>query len=210
MNWRAQVTVAPAPAPAAAPSLSPELTQLGVDLVAAADRFQARTDSFAEGKAFTCRDLAVKLGRFHTLTEKQIEFAKKLIVWSVPRAVAPVASFPETARLLFNTLKGFYTPAYNLVATRDKSKVWIIETATNHAVAAFFDGKAEVTLFTKLFADYDFTSLLELLRKIEADPMGSAIEFGKLSGVCAICGLRLLNDKSIARGIGPICAGRLS
>jgi hypothetical protein len=35
-----------------------------------------------------------------------------------------------------------------------------------------------------------------------------AAEFGKLYGVCAICGRTLTNEESIERGIGPICAGK--
>lgn len=35
-----------------------------------------------------------------------------------------------------------------------------------------------------------------------------AAEFGKLYGVCCICGRTLTNEESIAAGIGPICAGK--
>lgn len=35
-----------------------------------------------------------------------------------------------------------------------------------------------------------------------------AAEFGKLYGVCAVCGRTLTNEESIERGIGPVCAGR--
>jgi uncharacterized CHY-type Zn-finger protein len=36
-----------------------------------------------------------------------------------------------------------------------------------------------------------------------------AAEFGKLYGVCCICGRRLTNEESIAAGIGPICSGKM-
>lgn len=35
-----------------------------------------------------------------------------------------------------------------------------------------------------------------------------AREFGKLYGVCCICGRTLTNEESIAAGIGPICSGK--
>ena len=35
-----------------------------------------------------------------------------------------------------------------------------------------------------------------------------AAEFGKLYGVCMLCGRTLTNEESIERGIGPICAGK--
>lgn len=36
-----------------------------------------------------------------------------------------------------------------------------------------------------------------------------AAEFGRLYGVCALCGRTLTDEESIARGIGPVCAGKL-
>ena len=38
------------------------------------------------------------------------------------------------------------------------------------------------------------------------DPAKAAVAYGKAFGVCAVCGLTLTNDKSMERGIGPICA----
>lgn len=32
--------------------------------------------------------------------------------------------------------------------------------------------------------------------------------FGKLLGVCGICGRALTDDESLERGIGPVCAGK--
>jgi hypothetical protein len=41
-----------------------------------------------------------------------------------------------------------------------------------------------------------------------ADPLQAALAFGKAWSCCAVCGRTLLNDGSIERGIGPICAGK--
>ena len=35
-----------------------------------------------------------------------------------------------------------------------------------------------------------------------------AAEFGHLYGVCCVCGRTLTDERSIADGIGPVCAGR--
>ena len=40
------------------------------------------------------------------------------------------------------------------------------------------------------------------------DPEKAAVAFGKAFSSCGMCGRGLLNDESIARGIGPICAER--
>lgn len=37
-----------------------------------------------------------------------------------------------------------------------------------------------------------------------------AVKFGKITGVCAMCGRTLTDESSIAAGIGPICANRVS
>jgi hypothetical protein len=50
------------------------------------------------------------------------------------------------------------------------------------------------------------------VRNLSADTKMSADDaaaFGHEHGICAICGALLTNPESIARGIGPICAGRI-
>lgn len=37
----------------------------------------------------------------------------------------------------------------------------------------------------------------------------AASEFGQLYGFCCICGLKLTNEESIERGIGPICRAKM-
>lgn len=47
------------------------------------------------------------------------------------------------------------------------------------------------------------------LRIIAADPQAASAAYGKLTGTCGVCGRPLENEESVARGIGPICAGRM-
>lgn len=48
-----------------------------------------------------------------------------------------------------------------------------------------------------------------ILDQIAADPLAASAEYGKHTGVCGMCMRMLTNPESVARGIGPICAGRL-
>jgi hypothetical protein len=44
--------------------------------------------------------------------------------------------------------------------------------------------------------------------KLCANPVESAVAYGKQTGICACCGRELSDPESIERGIGPICAGK--
>lgn len=44
------------------------------------------------------------------------------------------------------------------------------------------------------------------IEEIAADPRGKAVEHGLLTGRCACCGRELSDPKSVALGIGPVCA----
>lgn len=47
--------------------------------------------------------------------------------------------------------------------------------------------------------------LTQAIVKLGEDPMEAAVAYGRVTGECAICGRRLDNADSIARGVGPIC-----
>lgn len=42
-----------------------------------------------------------------------------------------------------------------------------------------------------------------------ADPLASAVAYGKKFGRCAVCNRELTDEESIERGIGPVCAERM-
>jgi hypothetical protein len=48
----------------------------------------------------------------------------------------------------------------------------------------------------------------DLLMRLSADPAGVAAEYGRLTGNCCFCGLRLTDARSTAVGYGPICADK--
>ena len=49
----------------------------------------------------------------------------------------------------------------------------------------------------------------DALALIAADPAAASAEYGRLTGTCGVCGRPLENEESVARGIGPVCAGRM-
>jgi hypothetical protein len=44
------------------------------------------------------------------------------------------------------------------------------------------------------------------IMRIGRDPLAAAVEHGRLTGRCSICSRKLVDPKSVAAGIGPICA----
>jgi len=51
-------------------------------------------------------------------------------------------------------------------------------------------------------------SVFKEITSVMTDPHGAAIQFGRRTGQCAICGRPLDNKVSVALGIGPICNER--
>jgi len=47
---------------------------------------------------------------------------------------------------------------------------------------------------------------LAILCEIAADPLESAVKYGRATGVCGCCGRALSDPASVAAGIGPVCA----
>lgn len=81
MNWKNTLKQSiRTEAPARGPVVTLEVVKTIEALGEAAKRFAARTDSFAEGKAATCRDIAEKLAKFGSFaSDRQRDFALKLI-----------------------------------------------------------------------------------------------------------------------------------
>lgn len=197
---------------AARATVSPTSLELRV----AADRYAARKDAFAAGKAATCTDLAFKLERFGDYaSEKQQQFAAKLVEWSKPKAgsapvvVAPVQQVPSLFAVM-QKHSHFYLGDVTLARKNQDSLVWI-KHARYEGVIGKIDG-GTVTLFAARIraAGIDAGEIVALLDDIEANPLAAAIKFGKLSGRCCSCGRDLTADGSIEAGIGPICAKKFA
>lgn len=67
--------------------------------------------------------------------------------------------------------------------------------------------KGKVTPAGKFFGirEIQLAETAEIMR-IGRDPLAAAIAHGRLTGCCAICSRKLVDPKSVERGIGPICA----
>lgn len=179
-------------------------------LQAAAARFDARTDDFAAGKSTICRDIAAKLDRFGDFaSDKQADFARKLVEWSQPRvanSAAPVVTVPA----LIDVMQRFAVVRLgNLRVSREngESRCWL---RWADVCVGKIEG-AEVKLFARRVADSGTTEahILDVLREFNASPLDTAMRYGRASGKCCMCGRDLTDAESVAAGIGLICAGKI-
>ena len=211
MNWQnnlkaiaAQAVVAPAVAAGEHPMVA--------KLEAAAKAFAPRTDSFATGKAATCRDIAAKLRKYGSFASAAQEgFANKLVVWSQPRddqPAKPSINRPMDVLALYTVLQKhtkFYAGDLTLTRRNQDTLCWVIW--KGQCVGKIDNGFA--ALFTaKLGADH--ATVRALLVEFNANPLAAAVKYGRLSGLCCSCGRDLTNEGSIEAGIGPVCAGRFA
>jgi len=184
--------------------------QMIADLEKAAAVFALRTDGFSAGKADTCLDLASKLGRYGSFaSDKQREFAEKLISWVQPREQKPamVSDWGCPVPKLFAVLQKhthFYVEPMKLSRRNQDSLVWIVYAGVcigkiENERATVWDRKAQSVGTTAL-------KVLDLIQEFEANPLATAQKYGKESGRCCSCGRDLTDPVSIENGIGPICA----
>jgi hypothetical protein len=178
----------------------------------AGHRFDKRNDSFAEGKGTICRDIADKVEHFGSfVSDKQHEFALKLVAWSLPRPGMGTLNTAASALVvpnLFGVMQKhahFYAEPLKLSRKNQDTLCWIIWKSV--CVGKIEDGR--VTLFTgKLGAEAD--RVRALIAEFNADPLEAAKKYGKLSGRCCSCGRELTDPVSIEQGIGPTCAQRFN
>jgi hypothetical protein len=52
-------------------------------------------------------------------------------------------------------------------------------------------------------------TLRALLRALHDDPIEAIAEYGRTTGICAICGAELFTKESLRIGIGPVCRGKI-
>jgi|GEM_PF-2749323 len=206
--------------------LTAEIAQKIHALEQAAARFAIRRDSFAVGKSETCLDIAAKLERFGSFaSDKQAEFADKLVIWSLPRerAALPPVELPKAPVIeerkattlpklfdLMQRLSKLTIGSITIARKNQDSLCWIKLEGVEKVVGRITDGGV-----VTLFARQDNTGrmvnqpdLLSRLAAIETDPEAAAVRHGKASGRCSICSRDLTDPVSIERGIGPICIGK--
>jgi len=202
MNWKTQITVA------TDTRVNVTVTPAGAkatELREAALLYRARKDAFADGKESTCIDMANKLERYGDFaSEKQAQYADKLIAWSKPRGfvAAPAVKLPR----LFAVLQrhaDFHVGSMKISRRNQDTLCWI--TYSGDVVGKI--EAAEATIWASKCANAltSRDAVVAILEELEANPLEAAKKYGRESGRCCSCGRDLTDPASIENGIGPIC-----
>lgn len=77
------------------------------------------------------------------------------------------------------------------------------------------EGKFAGWTFVKWIRDNGYESNLSkfnarvVLEKIAKNPLDALVTYGRVTGVCGVCGRTLTDPESIEAGIGPVCASKV-
>jgi hypothetical protein len=192
----------------------------------AADQYKDRAyhnprDDFAHRSYTACLDFVTSLERFGRFkSAKANEYALNLVKWAQPREQQqrneqqslnlnqppPKPAFPVTAGLFGpGRLAKLDFGGFKLTLKNDGSVIWVH--VNDVCCGRMGTGTGILEMFRR--ASIEQTALaLGRLNLIEADPLGEAKRYGKLSGTCCVCSRMLTDPASIDAGIGPICASK--
>lgn len=139
--------------------------------------------------------------KWYRLSDKQVDAVLRCKAREVPKA-APVER-PITAEPMTDGM-------YRIVEARGGYgagsifKVQIAVHGSGHLYAKVLvvDGPGQ--------GHFEFAQgAIRLLTVADRMSGDEAAEFGRLYGICIVCGATLTDEASIERGIGPICAGKV-
>lgn len=152
-------------------------------------------------------------------TEKQVALITKLTAekdWTAAPVAAPIQELLAGVELTRKEASGIIDIMFKLPSI--KKPAAFVKVADGFYVLNDTIYKVQTspdtgrTYAKKLGADGSFVyspGAVGKLAKAEKLTLELAKQYGKLYGMCVICGRTLTNEESITAGIGPICSGKL-
>jgi len=170
---------------------------------------------FRRGNEFAA-SLVASLGTYGNLTPNQVAAVERNVMKAAERAVAREAAAPDVQGEGFTKL----LQAFNRAAgtglksptMRVGKLVFTLAKATSKNPGYVYvkyenEYQGKISPQGKYYAvSAASTAVTEDVARIARDPLAAAVEHGRLTGCCAICGRQLVDPVSVERGIGPICA----
>jgi Family of unknown function (DUF6011) len=176
-------------------------------LIQAASRYANRQDTFANGKAQICLNLATTLDQFGGFkSEKQANFASNLIKWSIPQqaqVVRPIA-LPTLYALVKNQNLTLHLGECKLVLF-GSGVVGVVNPVFGMGTYGVINANG---ILSKLAKCPD--SVVAILKDVELRGLDAVKEIGRATGRCSVCSRTLTDPKSIELGIGSTCIKRFA
>jgi len=154
--------------------------------------------------------LRKSLAQYGSLTEKQVAAVERIANRKPPTADATVDFAPLFASFAHAKESGLKRP----IIRAGGIKVYPAPDHGKNAGALYVKDRwgeylGKVTAEGDFFrargvSDDDVRHVVELA----ADPLGTAIKYGRETGSCACCGRDLTDEQSVKDGIGPVCKKR--
>jgi len=175
-------------------------------------------------------DVLNKLWQWGTLTDGQLAAVQKMMARDATRAAERVAAAPaidatkieEAFKVAVDRAKrkgqkGVFKKPLKLTSSDELGKITLAfrpgsegsQWADMLFVKSVDDRKLGYIKGGKLFRKFDCTDAeAAAITAVAQDPETAVVAFAKAWSRCGICHQTLLNDVSIARGIGPVCASK--
>jgi hypothetical protein len=184
---------------------------------------------FARANDFAASCLR-KLRTEGAMTINQVAAIRRDIAQSKERAATRIAAAPSVASAGFTKLLDSFRHARTAGLKRPRLTCGDLvfklapDTSKNPGYVYVQGGKSaaldgdgvpvyigKISPDGKFFASRDATPAdIAEIQRVGRDPFTAAVEHGKLTGCCSICSRKLTDPASVAAGIGPICAGKMS
>jgi hypothetical protein len=156
--------------------------------------------------------LRKSLAQYGSLTDRQVQAVERIINRPTPQADVSVGNAFASLFTVFDNAKQSGLKRPQIRAGR--AKVYPAGESSVNAGCLYVKDKwgeylGKVTAQGEFFrargvSDDDIQPVFDLA----ADPLGTAIRYGKETGSCACCGRELTDEQSVADGIGPVCKKR--
>jgi len=183
------------------------------------------------GGTFTFpQDVLNKLWQYGSVTDGQLAAVRKLMARDADRAAERVAAAPaidatkieEAFKVAVDRAKrkgqkGVFKKPLKLTSSDELGKITLAFRPGSEGsvwadmlfVKSVDDRKLGYIKGGKLFRKFDCTDAeAAAITEVAQDPETAVVAFAKAWSRCGICHQTLLNDVSIARGIGPVCASK--
>lgn len=171
------------------------------------------------------RSMKEAVEKYGELTERQIDAIRRCMAKNAARAEAQAQTAAIVGQIDVTNLNAAFDRAKangaKKASLRAGTVIFSLAPATGTNPGALYVKRTEGNVYLGKITGPTFKPSfsctpadVQSIQSAAVDPLETALQYARDNkgpnghGICAICGAELTNPESIARGIGPICAGK--